>query len=49
MLKKGLKLEPQLYDLSKDKGEQNNLAKENPELVKEYDRLPKEIKNKTKR
>lgn len=48
-VEKGLKLEPQLYDLSKDKGEQNNLAKENPELVKEYDRLLKEIKNKTKR
>lgn len=27
--------QPQLYDLSKDKGEQNNLADQHPELVKE--------------
>jgi arylsulfatase A-like enzyme len=30
----GYQLEPQLYDLSKDIGEQNNLAKENPGMLK---------------
>ena len=29
----GYQLEPQLYDLSADIGEQNNLAKDNPEML----------------
>lgn len=36
--------QPQLYNLSKDIGEQNNLAKEYPEKVKEMKKLLEEIK-----
>lgn len=43
----GLQSEPQLYNLSEDKGEQNNLAKEHPELIRKYDARLQEIKNKT--
>ena len=43
----GLKPEPQLYDLSKDKGEQNNLAEEQPEKVKEYEKMIQDINGKS--
>ena len=33
----GLSPEPQLYDLSKDRGETNNLAQQKPELVAELE------------
>jgi arylsulfatase A len=39
----GYQLEPQLYDLSKDIGEQNNLAKENPELLQKLSNKLNEI------
>mgnify|MGYP003115360130 FL=1 len=48
-IESGLQSEPQLYNLSEDKGEKNNLALEKPELVKEYGELLKKIKTKTKR
>ncbi|MDT0677901.1 sulfatase-like hydrolase/transferase [Autumnicola musiva] len=41
----GLKSAPQLYDLSRDKAEQHNLAHENPEMVKKYEQMIKDIKN----
>jgi arylsulfatase A-like enzyme len=47
-IESGLQSEPQLYNLSEDKGEKNNLALEKPELVKEYGELLKKIKTKTK-
>ena len=35
----------QLYDLNKDPGEMNNIAEQNPELVKQFDARVKEIVN----
>ncbi len=46
----GESLEPQLYDLSKDIGEQNNIAKQHPELIAELDaELQKIISQPTRR
>lgn len=46
----GESLEPQLYDLSKDIGEQNNIAKQHPELIAELDaELQKIIAKPTRR
>lgn len=45
-IESGLSDEPQLYNLEEDKGEQNNLAEENPELVKKYENRIEEIVNK---
>lgn len=42
----GLSVEPQLYDLDNDPGEQNNLAKQHPEIVKEYEQALMKIINK---
>ena len=39
----GYQLEPQLYDLSSDSGEQINLAKENPEIFQKLSSTLKEI------
>lgn len=48
-VKSGLQQTPQLYDLSKDPKEENNLAEQMPEKVKAMDaQLSKEIKNPTK-
>jgi arylsulfatase A-like enzyme len=33
----GFNIKPQLYDLSNDAGERNNIAKQNPEIVKKMD------------
>ncbi len=41
----GNDLKPQLYDLTKDIGEKNNLAPENPDKVKELAALLEKIKN----
>ncbi len=46
-IESGLKQEPQLYNLSKDKGEQNNLAKENPEMIKKYQKMIEDIRKKS--
>ncbi|MGN6490637.1 MAG: sulfatase-like hydrolase/transferase [Agriterribacter sp.] len=42
----GISEEPQLYDLSKDLGEKNNLAAQYPEKVKELAALLEQIRNK---
>ena len=42
----GVSEEPQLYNLSVDIAEQNNLAEQEPQLVQKYQRKIEEIKNK---
>jgi hypothetical protein len=42
----GLGRIPQLYDLTKDPGEQNNLADQNPELVNEMQSYINKVVNK---
>jgi arylsulfatase A-like enzyme len=42
----GVSERPQLYDLSIDPGEQNNIADDHPELVKQLDHELQAIKNK---
>ena len=44
-IESGLMKIPQLYDLSKDKGERINLAKKHPELVKEFEAKLLNIEN----
>ncbi len=41
----GLQPKPQLYDLSKDIAENNNLAEKRPEMIERYDKMIRKIKN----
>lgn len=47
-IESGGSLEPQLFNLAKDPGEKNNIASENPELVREMDALIKTIRSRKK-
>lgn len=45
-IESGLSSKPQLFDLSTDKGETENLAEERPDLVQKYEERIREIENK---